>query len=352
MRLNSLEIQSLRGIRDLKLNDFQDVNLLLGDNDAGKTTVLEAIMLCMAPEDIAQVVRSSRCRMNGNLTRDRYTQFETFMHLFPFSNKKEKTIALRMEVDGEQHNFELSGALVTMLRPSESRGRKGMEEDGTPEQEIAAFDGTLRYDKYEFPVSVPADYSYKLAANTLMGDEVVYLSPAAHLNGRNHIPFSLKPLRQRTLELMRILDPDIQDLRLKKSEAGLGTNQMIEHSKWGEVPLYTYGDGMKKILTLASSVAEAENGILLIDEIETSLQAVHLAQVSEWLVQACEQYHVQLFVTTHSLEAVSTLSRCLSDVPSELACYRLERSSEETKVKRFSERVLEDLVNGSGIDVR
>ena len=36
VKLNDLEIKAFRGIRNLTLKDFRDVNLLLGNNDAGK----------------------------------------------------------------------------------------------------------------------------------------------------------------------------------------------------------------------------------------------------------------------------------------------------------------------------
>ena len=37
------------------------------------------------------------------------------------------------------------------------------------------------------------------------------------------------------------------------------------------MPLSTYGDGIKKVIALAGRIADAQNGILLIDEIETSI---------------------------------------------------------------------------------
>ena len=56
MRLNNLNIKAFRGIRELELKDIQDVNLLLGGNDTGKTSVLEAILLLDHPSDINHIV--------------------------------------------------------------------------------------------------------------------------------------------------------------------------------------------------------------------------------------------------------------------------------------------------------
>ncbi len=62
---------------------------------------------------------------------------------------------------------------------------------------------------------------------------------------------------------------------------------------------------------------------------------------------------MQLFVTTHSLEAISTLVSCtVEDTKSELACYRLEADGEKTFGNRFSVEELDSMVNGRGFDVR
>ena len=150
-----------------------------------------------------------------------------------------------------------------------------------------------------------------------------------------------------------MIDSEIEGIKLVPSEySNTGSNQVIEHRRYGEIPLYTYGDGMKKILSLASILPGAKGGILLIDEIETSLQSSILSQVFQWLLEACRHYEIQLFVTTHSLEAISTLARCATDYVSELACYRLEKYNNNNRVRRYSEQMLDSIVNGSGLDVR
>lgn len=153
--------------------------------------------------------------------------------------------------------------------------------------------------------------------------------------------------------MLRLIDPDIEGFKLQPNSTTGESNQIIEHRHLGDIPLYTYGDGMKKILSLAANVRSAKNGLLLIDEIEPSLQASNLRYVFQWLLSACWHFNVQLFVTTHSLESISALVRCAVDDPdSELTCYRLEKDLDQVYAKRFSERDLNSLVNGRGIDVR
>lgn len=70
------------------------------------------------------------------------------------------------------------------------------------------------------------------------------------------------------------------------------------------MPLSTYGDGIKKVLLLASNVALAKDGILLIDEIETAIHSKYYNDIFRFVVKACKKYNIQLFATTHSIETV------------------------------------------------
>jgi len=73
------------------------------------------------------------------------------------------------------------------------------------------------------------------------------------------------------------------------------------------MPISTYGDGIKKVLSLANGIAQATNGILMIDELETAIHAKYYDDIFRFMVKACRQFQVQLFVTTHSMEAIDKL---------------------------------------------
>ena len=45
MKINHIEIENYRNIESLSL-DFDDINIIYGENAQGKTNILEAIFLC------------------------------------------------------------------------------------------------------------------------------------------------------------------------------------------------------------------------------------------------------------------------------------------------------------------
>lgn len=42
-KLNAMHIQNFRGLTDVSLNNFSKINVFVGENNAGKTSLLEAI---------------------------------------------------------------------------------------------------------------------------------------------------------------------------------------------------------------------------------------------------------------------------------------------------------------------
>ena len=55
-KLQNLTIHTFRQIREMHFHDFRDVNLLVGTNNSGKTSVLESIALFCRPLDPLELI--------------------------------------------------------------------------------------------------------------------------------------------------------------------------------------------------------------------------------------------------------------------------------------------------------
>jgi hypothetical protein len=121
----------------------------------------------------------------------------------------------------------------------------------------------------------------------------------------------------------------------------------------GLLPIESFGDGFRRVLLMALAVPRAAGGALFIDEIETAIHVTALSTVFRWMVAACRQHDVQLFLTTHSLEALDAILRA-DAAPGEedIVGYRLERDGAETHARRFGEGLLKRLRFERGLEVR
>lgn len=92
-----------------------------------------------------------------------------------------------------------------------------------------------------------------------------------------------------------------------KNEISNRPVEYLQHARLGNMPLSTFGDGIKKVLVLSNAIVKAAGGILLIDEIETALHKKYYDDFFRFIVKASEAFDVQIFITTHSLEAIDGL---------------------------------------------
>jgi hypothetical protein len=94
------------------------------------------------------------------------------------------------------------------------------------------------------------------------------------------------------------------------------------------IPIGSMGDGMWRMLGLALAIVSAENGILLVDEIDTGLHFTVQEKMWKLVDQASRRLNVQVFATTHSrdaYESLATISRDTISDGSEVTIQRIDR---------------------------
>ena len=73
--INSIEIIKFRGIQKLEVSEFSNINLIVGDNNSGKTTFLEAIQLLFAKSQLSSIKNVINQRTVLNPNSSFYTSF-------------------------------------------------------------------------------------------------------------------------------------------------------------------------------------------------------------------------------------------------------------------------------------
>ena len=80
--INSLTIQDFRGIHALSIPALNRINLVVGDNNCGKTSVLEAILLLRNPSDLSNLYKVAKLR-DAAVFSSGITLYENFTYMFP-----------------------------------------------------------------------------------------------------------------------------------------------------------------------------------------------------------------------------------------------------------------------------
>lgn len=317
--IESLEIGHFRGIHHLTIENLNHINIIAGDNNSGKTSVLEALLLLRNPADFTNVLRLARMR-DTNIFFSGTSVYESFINLFP-QDVMRMEISLDAICKGENITYKLFGEQKKIMMDPEdvikklySANRNRMMRDlGSDMVEVDTFSGELLYeiagykDKIEIEIDAYATTSGREIKRSSYLN-IVYLSPTDHVRGnvfgrilRNN---SYKEI---CLRILQLFDPAIVDLLILKNEDNNRATEYIKHATLGNMPLSSYGDGIKKVLSLSNGIAQAVGGVLLIDEVETAIHSKYYEDIFRFLVKACKQFEVQVFISTHSIEAIDGL---------------------------------------------
>lgn len=375
-RLSRIAIVGFRSIKNLTLESTGRFNLLVGGNNSGKTSILEAISLGCRPLDSFQWIKVARGR---DVSSTKAPIIESLKWLFPKDFDNEST-EIKLKLDGEIHVRSITASLqaIYALPTSSDDDLYEIEDEPAWTAErgviVTVKVGAAR-DNYQHNIFEHFDELEPLERFTerfrvIEGREVMQpagrkhhhlLTPVKTIFPHTHRIDKLflspifeeamlhEPLKKQVLELLQKFDPKIRDIKLVPK---LRTTAVyLEHDTVGSAPLQTFGDGLRKILQIAVILPSCQNGVLLLDEIETSIHSSHLESFFDWLFSSCAQLNIQVFATTHSLEAVdSALS--VQKTNAELVTYKLHGPSENHLTTRFGKDSLYQARVEFGLEIR
>lgn len=348
--ISMLDIESYRGIRNLEINDMGGINILVGDNNTGKTSVLEAVQLICDPSEYNLISVAGNSH-NGYFAR-RLGRVQALLCMF---NSEDRESFHMLKIQGVRKNE--SGAFVVSGRTGKSMNDAGsfmVKEDSVidyydngqlyldvemdiTKAETDCFSGTLISTfpslQYERQLEIDADTKF-FKPDEVVNDIVTnrFVHAFEHIVGD---PFgnTIRDLKrkEKAVSLLQYFDENITDLRYINDNSRY--IPVVENVKKGMLPLAVYGDGMKKVLTLLDAVVSAENGVVLIDEFETAIHTSIMEKCFRFLIKMAETLHVQMFMTTHSLEAVDKFLEAGNGYLDEIKVIRLKNTGKNTSAR-------------------
>lgn len=374
--IDEFTIHSFRGLRDIKLEGLGQINLLVGENNSGKTSILEALSLFCDPLNWRKWSGTPSTREVGNSASLSVSERVTW--LFPqsenYDDDSSSSAAPKIwlsafggfpveEVVAHYEQFSEMVQARPLIRETE---RELFYEDRYREVESvkvevstllskalpSLFDTSRKlHETFMFPAS-----RYSLPP----GKSGVTTLPAQIINPSSHrlssTPSQLwtdvinAEAKEEAIQLLRFFDNSIQDVDIIIGFAGRPTIS-VKHKELKRAPLSIFGDGLRRIFTLAAAIPRVRGGLLLVDELELAIHTKALEKSFAWLVKACVQNNIQLFATTHSLEAVDALLQACDETV-DLATYRLLLNDGQISVTRFDKAYLTRLRQDLGVEIR
>ena len=314
--LTSLELKNFRGFRELKIAPLKRLNLITGQNDTGKTSVLEALRILLAHPQIGNAGALPNEFRNGT-NGDWNEQFWKWIIHNKSGEERAKILVTRDKGDPIDLNltprsldpstieqFKLSGVYQTL--------------------------GSIHcYRSVPFPSDRPRSQFFSSKPSNPRQDAIDY-NRVILRRGKKQVETMMKRLNTR-VEAIEPLQTDQQHGPLIFVDVGL--KEMI--------PVTQMGQGFNRLLNIYSEVIASEVNVLLIDEIENGLHYSVMPQVFEGLFNAVKELDIQIFATTHSWECiVAADAAARKSTPYDLNVIRLDRVQDNVKATIMDDKTL------------
>lgn len=289
--IKDLCIENFRGFDNLKIDNIKKINFLVGKNNCGKTTVLEAINLMISildlntayyinairrikedPEELKNLFHNFDCKNNINLNYTLDTNKNYNLIISPIIKKD---------------NLFLNGIVSLEYTFSTTEDKKNykysLENINSIERELLKYNHNIKG---------------------------VYLSSAVEYNNlTNYLIEILKNKNEKQLiEMISFFYKNIKAINILKNDIYFNIEGIDEL-----VLSNIMGDGLKKYLSIILPIVANKYNTILVDEIENGLHHKTIKHLLRSILNLSKNNDIQMFFTTHSYEVLKFLSEIVND---------------------------------------
>ncbi len=333
--LKSLEIKNFRLLQDFKVSKLGNVNLIVGKNNAGKSTVLEALQV-FASNAHPSVLKEIAIFHNERFAveEDELNDFFPFEDLFTgrqISNNKHEKIIIG-EIDGKEQikiqrivlveeTLESASALFGGETQIYTRIKAFLDNEIENLPEQSSIENVLRVNKgkkifdirfEEFENNKKTTFQHKPYFSKSLPYSVIpsrFISMDELASQWDKI--ALQKPANIVMDAMRIIQPSVENITFVEEKRI--SPKRIAKVKLSDmeypVPLHSLGDGILKVFQLLLKVFPAKNGFLLIDEFENGLHYSVQEKIWQLLFDLSKELNIQIFATTHSWDCIESFAK-------------------------------------------
>ena len=281
--LSHINISQYKKLENLSIENLNRINIFAGVNNSGKTSLLEAISFLLNQNDIDYFLDMQR-------RRGKFDIFNPLWFHHEFNTQ--------IKIDGVFQNKDISIEIKKINEEDESLNKENylstIEIDAYLDREILKSKSRLFSNKSEkFYKSI------KVVCNSS------YSSPFSIQNKSDLEKHYARAVNKNILKdilefIKKNIDSDIQDIRFTKEYI---ETFKVNHKDF-TIDLSGFGEGLQRVFYIALQFASAQNGVILIDELENGLHYTLLESFTRFMQELAIKLNVQVFLTTHSKETI------------------------------------------------
>ena len=339
--LKTFKLEGYRGFEAYELADLTRVNLLVGKNNCGKTSILEAVHFLVSRGDPFVLVRSANRR--GEVNDAGAESRPDVSHVF-FGRHFDADAGFWLSADGGRHEVSVT------VRPVHLDDQPSLFENAADDFHVLVLE--IKDTSIKRPTVLPVAENGALPDSRHLrfrapGSEGAPAPPPVQFVTPDSL--DLDPMRamwdrvliegreSEVIRAMQLIEPELDSIHFLASDAprmrsGRAAVLLGFRGAGRRAPMGSYGDGMRRLLALSLSLIHTAKGILLIDEIDTGLHWTVMEEMWRLVVETARRSSIQVFATTHSYDCIRGLASLVEsrpDLAGDVSIQKIERSLEK-----------------------
>ncbi|MDM8552614.1 AAA family ATPase [Desulfobacterales bacterium HSG2] len=360
MIVSSLKVQNYKLLKDLEIEKMGQINLIVGKNNSGKSTVLECLRILASggnPSVINEIVQEhdeqimmqtgnkfeieddSVSVYEGLFTDRKFSEDGKPIYIGTLSRDIYVEIDRVFYEDTEEEKKDEKGNIVL------TRNRKIYEI--TEIDNSGEFAQLIRIRSHQNP-DRPILIQYPDNPHLRRRTESIKPTPISYVPTQFLSMDILAALWDRAVltsyfdnvrKFLKIISENFEDIAFVKVSNPRRSvpyySNVVDIERTGivkldnfdrPIPLNGMGDGVLRILQLVLGIFPATNGFLLIDEFENGLHFSAQEQIWKLIFELASELNIQVFATTHSRDCVEAFSVAANLSDEEAVLFRIGKS--------------------------
>ena len=341
----SVSIRRFRGLEHVELEDLGAVNLLVGANGSGKTSVLEAIFLLSGLAHAGLVLGIQNQR--SHIVRE-FNDLSAIFHGLDVDRPIEFSAVA--PDSAERRTLSISAPYADTVGGMIDRNGGGGTSEETRMPRVASslpdrgrvllYEAKMAGRTLETPLSftcnlsvtgdgqinlttpIPPSERDSLARRMIVPAHI--LIPGSKHDGEAIARLVVEKKKEKLIEIMRKIDPQIRDVSTSGDVTyfDTGLDKML--------PITMFGRGIIRTADMISQCVLRNYKIVLIDELENGVHHEGIRDLIEAILDLSSYGGIQIFMTAHSLDVLRALRNVLNEdefagLRSVIGCYVLAR---------------------------
>ena len=307
--IEELNIENYRGLTNVKIPGLSHINIFVGKNNCGKTSVLEVVKLLSEPTNFGRFLQLALMRARPTSAARQKNLIQYVTNIFQKTNEESSChyhYKVGAKVCGSYLEYAADGVIGEL---TDSLGETTQTLDISVMSSVDG--GKKSYHDFQIvngrnnvftPINKP---NY----------EGIYLYPGIDFYRACCIYLTDYITRIGKEDIMQILnsfDANITDISI------VGEDIYLHSNSSGSMPLFAYGLGLQKAVLLTAVLVDCKNGVIIVDEIDNAIHVSAFEEVFHWFADTCLKYNIQAFISTHSAEAIDAIVQTTLKFPQDI----------------------------------